>query len=162
GVVLVVTAVHRPRALARLPERVLLARHRPQLGEDVCARPTALGKLRVHLVTTLVAICAHRLLLSRSAPGGSAAAPRRRPRTARAGDRRGGGGRRWARRGPWSSPGPPRPRGRARHAAVAPPGRLHARPPRPGSRARRPAGPARRPGSAPIRASGPLHRRTRA
>jgi hypothetical protein len=42
-VVVVVAAVHRPGALAGLPEGVLLLGHVVQLGEDLLARPAVLG-----------------------------------------------------------------------------------------------------------------------
>ncbi len=46
-VVLVVAAVHRPGALAGLPERVLLLRHHPQLLEHLLAGPAVLGERAV-------------------------------------------------------------------------------------------------------------------
>ena len=46
-VVLVVAAVHRARALAGLPERVLLLRHVAQLLEDLVAGPALLGQRAV-------------------------------------------------------------------------------------------------------------------
>src|SRR5260370_29162723 len=50
-VVLVIAAVHRPRALARLPERVLFARDRRQLSQHLLAWPAALGERAVDCKT---------------------------------------------------------------------------------------------------------------
>ena len=48
AVVLVVTGVHRPGALAGLPEGVLLGGHRPQLGEHLLPGRALLGQGAVH------------------------------------------------------------------------------------------------------------------
>ena len=60
AVVLVVAAVHRAGALARLPEGVFLLGHRRQLGEDLLAGPSLLGQRAVDGEAILVRVCGHR------------------------------------------------------------------------------------------------------
>ena len=73
-VVLVVAAVHRARALAGLPERVLLLGHRLQLGEDLGAGRPRGGKGAVDREAVLVRKLAHRRPPSLPGPRGGAGA----------------------------------------------------------------------------------------
>ena len=55
-VVVEVTAVHRPRALTRLPRLVLERRHLAQLGEDLGLGTALLGQPALDRVTVLVGV----------------------------------------------------------------------------------------------------------
>ena len=56
GVVVVVAAVDRPRALAGLPEGILLGRDGTQLGDDVVVRTAVLGQATVDVEAVRVRI----------------------------------------------------------------------------------------------------------
>ena len=58
-IVVVITAVHGSRALARLPERVLLDRHGAQLGQDLLAGQAHLRQVPMDLEPVGVGVGAH-------------------------------------------------------------------------------------------------------
>ena len=58
-VVVVIAAVHGARALAGLPERVLLGGHRAEFGEDLLAGEADLGEIPMDLETVGVGVAAH-------------------------------------------------------------------------------------------------------
>ena len=55
-VVLVIAAIHRARALAGFPERILFGSHRAEFGEDLLAGKTNLGEISVDLETVCVGV----------------------------------------------------------------------------------------------------------
>ena len=74
-VVVVVAAVHRPRALPGLPEGVLLLGHHLQLAEDLLVAPARLGEPAVDVEAVVIREGAHGVVPS-GARGWSVARPR--------------------------------------------------------------------------------------